>query len=207
MLSSFSAPTTHLLPRSISLTCVGFMCLAPSCHCLFGALKVISVFLDWRPSDGVEDVILVFFPSTGPSTFCVLWLLIKCLSICLLTLSLKMRLFFSFVFPSLLFFPLFQFVCIPECFFLHFVFFPLRLNSQVTKGGCEPCLAGLGSLEAKRLHCSRIYEDPVTNGGSSAPEHSGICHWTSYRHRVTVTRVSPKCRKEKSLITADRKGI
>lgn len=42
VISSLSPPTSYPLPRSLSLTCVDFMCLAPSCHCLFWAHKFIS---------------------------------------------------------------------------------------------------------------------------------------------------------------------
>ena len=66
---------SSLLSRdpSVATVCqldlVEFVCLAPSCHCLFGTHKFISVFLEWRSSDDKDDVILVFFPLTEPSTF------------------------------------------------------------------------------------------------------------------------------------------
>lgn len=76
------------------------------------------------------------------------------------------------VFPPLfplLYYAFLSFSPSSRMFLFAFSVFSSPLNSQVTKGSCEHCLVGLGSLEAKRLCCSRIYEDHVTNGDGSAP--------------------------------------
>lgn len=74
--------------------------------------------------------------------------------------------------PSFLYFSSFiifhLFLAVPQIFLLTVsCFFSLHLNSWVTNGGCEHCLADLGSLEANCANNSRINEDHVTRGDSS----------------------------------------